>query len=184
MSNLITKNGQALRMLMTEDLYILTEEDSAILPHTEKAIELPEERTAALLEKIPGPAESPEFFYQGENNKYFLILFNNSQHKEMSMLHKETLLKIMSAKGMELRDLAIMNFNQFPGVGFNELKDFFSFNKLVLFGIDPQQIALPAISLNQIEKHAEAKILCTFNIEEMINDTNKKREFWNVMKNF
>lgn len=177
MSNLITKDSRALSMLMTEDLYILSEQGSVIPTQAEKAIEV-------LAEKTVEPATVREFFYQGENNKYFLILFDNPNHKEMSMLHKETLLKIMSAKGLELRDLAIMNLNQFRGVGFVELKEFFSFNKIVLFGIDPQRIKVPELSINKIEKLEGAKILCTFGIEEMINDTIKKREFWNVMKDF
>lgn len=177
MSNLITKDSHALRLLMTEDLYILTEQESDILIQAEKVIEKPEV-------KIIEPAEVREFYYQGENNKYFLILFDNLQHEEMNMLHKETLLKIMSAKGLELRDLAIMNLNQFQGVSFNELKEFFSCSRIALFGIDPQRIKLPELSLNQIEKLDGAKVLCTFGLEEMINDTTKKREFWNVMKNF
>lgn len=177
MSNLITKDSHALRMLMTEDLYIIPEQEISLPIQVEKAIEV-------TVEKAGEPALVREFLYQGENNKYFLILYDDSQHKEMSMLHKETLLKIMSAKGLELRDLAIMNLNRFEGVSFNELKEFFSFSKIALFGIDPQRISLPSFPLNQIEKHAEAKVLCTFGIEEMINDNIKKREFWNVMKNF
>lgn len=177
MSNLITKDCHALRILMTEDLYILPEKGSLIPVNTEKVKEVIAEKTAE-------PSAVKDFFYLGENNKYFLILFDDTQQKEMSNLHKETLLKIMSAKGLELRDLAIMNLHQFQGVSFNELKDFFSFSKIALFGIDPQRIALSAFSLNQIEKLDGAKVLCTFGIEEMINDTNKKREFWNVMKNF
>lgn len=177
MSNLITKNNQALSILMTEDLYILPEQTSILSQEAGKIEDIPAETTTE-------PSKVREFFYLGENNKYFLILFDDPKHKEMSMLQKETLLKIMSAKGLELRDLAIMNLNQFPGAGFGELKDFFSFSKITLFGIDPQRITLPDISLNQIEKQDGANILCTYGLEEMINDTVKKREFWNVMKNF
>ena len=177
MSNLITKNSQALRILMTEDMYILPEQESIIPVKAEKEKEV-------LAEKMVEPSAIRDFFYLGENNKYFLILFDDSKHKEMSNLHKETLLKIMSAKGLELRDLAIMNLHEFQGVSFNELKDFFSFNKIALFGIDPQRIALSELSLNQIEKINGTKALCTFGIEEMINDIAKKREFWNLMKTF
>ena len=177
MSNLTTRNIHALRILMTEDLYILPEEENLIPENAEKIIaKLPEKEAEAPEESI--------FSYLGENNKYFLILFEEHQHKEMSGQHKETLLKIMSAKGLELRDLAIMNLSQFKSADFKSLKEFFSFNKIVLFGIDPQRISLPNLSLNQVETLENAKILCTFGIEEMINDTLKKREFWNVMKNF
>lgn len=168
MSNLVTIDSHALRILMTDDLYILPEQISIRSSEAENLTNIPAEKTAE-------SSKLREFSYQGENNKYFLILFNDTQHKEMSMIHKETLLKIMSAKGLELRDLAIMNLNLFPGVSFRELKEFFSFSKIALFGIDPQRIALPKISLNLIEKQEGATVLCTFGLDEMINDTIKKR---------
>lgn len=198
MSNLLTQNSNALRLLMTEDLYILPENEQLIPAKAEQApeissqkvndIQVPEIPAPQAKEVFPQKAAEPEkireFSYLGENNKYFLILFNEPNQKDISSTQKETLLKIMSAKGLELRDLAVLNLNQYPGVNYTDLKEFFSFNKIVLFGIDPQQISLPSQSSNQVVKLENAKILCTYSIDEMIKDTTKKREFWNVMKDF
>lgn len=201
MSNLLTQNNNALRLLMTEDLYILPEIEQVIPDKSEQSPEISNHNTVdvpvMLLTEIPaqekqdipsqksaGPEKFREFTYLGENNKYFLILIDEPAQKEISSIQKETLLKIMSAKGLELRDLAVMNLNQYPGVTYTELKEFFSFNRITLFGIDPQKIALPAQQANQVIKLESAKILCTYTIDEMINDTLKKREFWNVMKDF
>lgn len=201
MSNLLTQNSNALRLLMTEDLYILPENEQKIPAKTEQAPEIssqkandapaqldPEIALKQAEEVLPQIAveseKNREFNYLGENNKYFLILFNEPNQKDISSIQKETLLKIMSAKGLELRDLAVLNLNQYPGVHYNDLKAFFSFNKIVLFGIDPQQISLSSQSSNQVVKQENAKILCTYSIDEMIKDTTKKREFWNVMKDF
>ena len=90
----------------------------------------------------------------------------------------------MSAKGLELRDLAILNLDQFPGTNITELKEFFSCSKLVLFGINPQRIELPDSSSNKVENHANVTFFSTFNIDEMINDVTKKKEFWAIMKEF
>ncbi len=198
MSNLLTQNSNALRLLMTEDLYILPENEQLMVAKTEQGaeissqkvndIQVPEIPAAQAEEVLPQKPAEPEkireFNYLGENNKYFLILINEPNQKDISSIQKETLLKIMSAKGMELRDLAVLNINQYPGVHYNDLKEFFSFNKIVLFGIDPRQISLPSQSSNQVVKQENAKILCTYSIDEMIKDTTKKREFWNVMKDF
>ncbi len=201
MSNLLTKNSNALRLLMTEDLYILPENKQPIPNKVEQSSEINSQKASEVpdlpvskipvqvLEEVP-PQKTAEiektkaFNYLGENNKYFLILFNEPNQKDISNIQKETLLKIMSAKGLELRDLAVLNLNQYPGVNYTDLKEFFSFNKIVLFGIDPQQISLSSQSSNQIVKLESAKILCTYGIDEMIKDTTKKREFWNVMKDF
>jgi len=201
MSNLLTKNSNALRLLMTEDLYILPENErlsptKAVqspvitnqIPGDILVQEIPEtpvqEAKEALPEKSAEDQKIKEFAYLGENNKYFMILIDEPKQKDISSIDKETLLKIMTAKGMELRDLAVLNLNQYPGVTYTDLQEFFSFNKITLFGIDPQKIALSAQSSNQIVKLESAKILCTYSIDEMIRDTNKKREFWNVMKDF
>ncbi|MDO8993447.1 MAG: hypothetical protein Q7U83_10300 [Daejeonella sp.] len=201
MSNLLTQNSNALRLLMTEDLYILPEKEQVIPTKAEQAPEInsrkeadvpaklisetPVEQAEEVLPQKPAELEKiREFSYLGENNKYFLILFNEPNQKDISSIQKETLLKIMSAKGLELRDLAVLNLNRYPGVNYTDLKEFFSFNKIVLFGIDPQQISLSSQSSNQVVKLESAKILSTYSIDEMIKDTTKKREFWNVMKDF
>ena len=199
MSNLLSQNSNALRLLMTEDLYIIFEKEqvqiinSAPQPEIIKQLDSISDQPVAnelvqepkeLIEMPVTSETTREFSYLGENNKYFLILFNEPNQKDISSIQKETLLKIMSAKGMELRDLAVLNLYQYPGVRFNDLKEFFSFNKIVLFGVDPQQIALSSQSANQIIKIEGAKILSTYSIDEMIKDTTKKREFWSVMKDF
>ncbi|MDP2413811.1 hypothetical protein [Daejeonella sp.] len=201
MSNLLTQNSNALRLLMTEDLYILPEKEQVIPTKAEQAPEInsrkeadapaklisetPVEQAEEVLPQKPAePEKIREFSYLGENNKYFLILFNEPNQKDISSIQKETLLKIMAAKGLELRDLAVLNLNRYPEVNYTDLKEFFSFNKIVLFGIDPHQISLSSQSSNQIVKLESAKILCTYSIDEMIKDTTKKREFWNVMKDF
>jgi hypothetical protein len=184
---------------MTEDLYILPEKeqvqkinaashpeinDKVADAYAQTVVEIPVQESKELIEKTVKTKALKEFTYLGENNKYFLILFNEPNQKDISSIQKETLLKIMSAKGLELRDLAVLNIHQYPGVQFDDLREFFSFNKIVLFGIDPQQIALSSQSANQVIKIESAKVLSTYSIDEMIKDTTKKREFWNVMKDF
>jgi len=197
MSTLHTNESNALRLFMTEDIYILDQQP--VSSENEIKIEKPTaaekvfiaEKTA--MSEIPVAIPVPdsavikkpkEFSYLGENNKYFLILIDDAKNKEINSLQKETLLKIMFAKGLELRDLAILNLDQFPGTNITELKEFFSCSKMVLFGINPQRIELPPISSNKVENHANVMLFSTYNIDEMINDVTKKKDFWAVMKEF
>lgn len=198
MSGLLTKNSNALKILMTEDLYILAEKknekQAASAINTDQALSNIHNRSVSETLKpevanriAPTPAQPEKnivFNYLGENTKHFLILIGESEEMEIHPLKKETLLKIMSAKGMELRDLAVLNINQYPGVSYDDLLQFFSFNKLVLFGIDPQEISLPPHGINQLVQMESVKILYTYRMDEMISDTHKKREFWNIMKDF
>lgn len=201
MSNLHSNEYSALRFLLTDDIYITDKgaenvtqkpENVEITSQSEEFIQeekssltpAPQIETIIPKVEVAEPKKSKEFSYIGENNKYFLILIDDTANKEINQTHKETLLKIMGAKGLELRDLAILNLNSFPGTSISELKDFFQCSKLVLFGINPQQIALPNIGANKIENHHNIKLFSTYGIDEMINDVNKKKEFWAIMKDF
>ena len=197
MSTLHTNEPNALRLFMTEDIYILnqqpvsSENDIKIEKPTaaekvfiaEKTV-MPEMPVAIPVPDSAAIKKPKKFSYLGENNKYFLILIDDPKNSEINSLHKETLLKIMSAKGLELRDLAILNLDQFPGTNITELKEFFSCSKMVLFGINPQRIELPPISSNKVENHANVMLFSTYNIDEMINDVTKKKDFWAIMKEF
>ena len=106
---------------MTEDLYIIYEKEQVQIinsvpqPEIIKQLDSISDQPVAnelvqepkeLIEMPVTSETTREFSYLGENNKYFLILFNEPNQKDISSIQKETLLKIMSAKGMELRDRA------------------------------------------------------------------------------
>jgi hypothetical protein len=50
--------------------------------------------------------------------------------------------------------------------------------------LDPTKIGLPEIALNKAGQKDTVKILATYGLEEMRNNPDKKREFWNIMKSF
>ncbi len=179
MEKLITHHKNALRYLMTEDIYILPEKivTKALQP-------VPDKKEELMPEVQKEQIKNTGFHYIGENNRYFLILIDDRTHPEINSAHKEILIKIMGAKGLDMRDLAILNLAKYPDASFNELKEFFSCSKIVLFGIDPQKISLPAMAANKISKHMDVLALASFSLGEMSSSTDKKREFWSVMKNF
>lgn len=195
MSDLLVKDTNALKFFMTEDLYFLPEkeeqkpsekdENAPVIEPLVRQEAILAENTEATPEEIKVSTKKEiNFSYIGENNKYFLILIEDKKNAEISTTHKETLLKIMSAKGLEMRDLAILNLDKHPDVSFSDLKTYFSCKRIALFGIDPKRISLPSMSSNKIENYMDVKILATFSIDEMINDVAKKKEFWAVMKEF
>lgn len=170
MDHLLTHNPAALRILMTEDLFLVKEKQ--LLQETYVKTDVKQAQEAI----------QTNFSYLGENNKYFLILVNDEKHAHLNKEHQETLLKIIQAKGLELRDIAILNLNSCPDVTFKTLKEFFAPARIVLFGIDPKTIGLPAASSNELLQTEDVKFLATYHFEEMKDDVNKKREFWNAFK--
>ncbi|MXV51774.1 hypothetical protein GS399_12385 [Pedobacter sp. HMF7647] len=162
---------------MTEDIYSLKNDEA-----------LETTATANIGQEIPTaiaatPEERPSFDFLGENDKFVLFLCNNENHKFFSAEAMEALNGILSAKKLELKDVSIVNLAKYPTALFKDLKSFFACSKLVLFGIPPQQIGLPAFGGNELHTHENVKILASYSMEEMLSDISKKRTFWNVMKN-
>jgi len=165
MSKLKTNSPLALRLLMTDDLYLIDD-------HTEQNNFNAGNESLELL----------SFDYLGENNKYILILVNDPEQDIINPEDIGTLTTILAAKQLELRDVAIVNLDKHPPSDFKYLKEFFSCRKLILLGINPIQIGLQDINSNQIDVFMETRILATYSFDEMRNDTAKKRLFWNAMK--
>ena len=187
MSNLLSQNQAALKMLFTDDIYFIPENTPTaplqpqLSPAAKTEVPLTAVESMDPEAKISVPAD---FDYLGENNKYFLVLIDDKIHTRINPVHQEMLLKVMSAKKLELRDLAILNISRYPEVKFNVLKTFFSCSRIVMFGVSPAEIGIPPVKANTIASAGTVKVLATYGLEEMRNDADKKREFWNVMKNF
>lgn len=169
--SLLAKHPKALQFLFNEDLYHIEE----------KALEStqPESASLALL-----PAEKPTFNYLGENNRFFVLLVNEPEHPHLAPAQLETLSKILQAKGLQMADVALVNLAKHPPCNFAQLHDFFSFNKLCLFGISPSNLGLPAMASNEPIAFERTHVLATFSIAEMQQTQHKKVAFWHVMKTF
>ncbi|NEU10055.1 hypothetical protein GZH53_17145 [Flavihumibacter sp. R14] len=177
MSSLISQNPASLKMLFTEDIYLIQNEKHApVIPAAVIPVEAPAKPESDL--------QASSFEYLGDNNKYFLILHDDKIHTRMNPVHQEMLLKVMAAKKLELRDLAIVNISRYPDVKFDSLKNFFSCTRVVLFGVQTSDIGLAALKLNKEQSAGNVRVLATYSLEDMRNSADKKREFWNVMKSF
>jgi hypothetical protein len=124
----------------------------------------------------------PAYKYLGENNKYILILVDQAGDETIKPDSLRDLTSILTARQLELRDVAILNRNHYPDSNFGSLKQFFAFQKLILFGINPAELGLPSVAGNTRTVIEGTTILATFSFDEMQADRNKKILFWNAMK--
>lgn len=199
MSTLKVSDPFALQFLMTDDLYSIKSEE---IPEAEMANKAPKSVVKAIEVSIPGEpiptiidtpdiskepvsakAEPPSFYeYLGENNKYILVLLNDPANKTIEPKELETLTNILKGKKQEIKDIALVNLNNYPAATFSSLKSFFACNSVVLFGVNPAQLGIEGIQSNQITSHQGTNILATFSIAEMLINVDKKRAFWDEMK--
>lgn len=163
MSEMKASDPAALQYLMTEDIYLISEEQLS------QSTEVGEEN---------GPA----FNYLGENNKFMLLLIQEDSHPNLRSNELEALGNILGAKRMSLKDVAIVNQRQYKSSTWREYKDYFACSSIVLFGIDPTEIGLRTLPKNAITDFEGMQVLFTYSFAEMLGSTDKKREFWNQMK--
>jgi len=161
----------ALRILMNEDLY-LTKND---LVWEEKPVEtiVPEEPVVELAKKI-----KPEFNFIGKNLKNFLILTNQKLNDNQLTALENTLAR----KQMSFDDVAIVDFSAYPNINMEDLNASFMPQKLVCFGLKPEDLNLPETKINRISILPDLQILYTYSFPEMLGNKEKIKAFWEVMK--
>lgn len=162
MNELNASNPLALRFLMTEDIFIVKEEKS----HPDDT----------------GQEKEIVFDYLGGNNKFLLLIINDAEHANLQSRELEALEKILVAKRMNLKDVAIVNQRKYPNATWKELKSFFACSSVVLFGVDPSSIKIRPLPRNAITDFEGMQVLSTYSFVEMEDNVDKKREFWNQMK--
>jgi hypothetical protein len=92
--------------------------------------------------------------------------------------------KLLAARKLEQKDVAILNTQKNTHLNFTQLKDFFGFNKLLLFGINPKDLGITGIVANQICNYESVPILGTWHLKQMQLDEKKKLVFWAQFKTF
>ncbi len=191
MNNLQTQDPIALSLLINEDIYqlntpILAVSDEPLLPLT---VEKPAEVTPSIPPKtqptaIPTLTQNNKLNYKyiGDNNKSVLILVNETDFDILNNADMLALNKLLDARKLEQKDVAILNIQKNTHINFSELKEFFGFNKLLLFGINPKDLEITGIVANQICNFEGIPILGTWHIKLMQLDEKKKITFWAEFK--
>lgn len=169
----MTAQGNALRILMNDDLYLTTQDlhqETAFAPAT-----LTEPEPIISTEK---PSIIPEIKYIGKNLKNFLIL----THETIQDNHLKALENTLLRKQMSLDDVAVVDFSAYQSFDFEQLNASFMAQKVVCFGLKPELLNLPEAAFNQINTYPDYQILYTFSFSEMLGDKQKTKAFWEPMK--
>jgi hypothetical protein len=193
-NNLNTSDPIALSLLLTEELYVIDKPDFVELKVEDTKDEKENISQEPLINPIeipvinnitdPKPSSKPAYEYLGENNKSFLVVINNTEKDFLAKADLEFLLKIIKAKGLVLEDIAILNKAKYKNLSFDNLKEFFAFNKMLTFGINPKEFGVVGIESNKKCNFKNTTILGTWDLSLLNSDVKKKTTFWNELKTF
>jgi hypothetical protein len=186
---LLSTNSAVLTALLGSDVYHISEATSQL----EQAGLIANEPTVAKQEiaseqvVIPSTEQALKtvhYNYLGENNKYILILIDQPLKREI-IAAKDLLLleKTLAALKLELRDVAIVNLQQCEELHFKSLKEFFSCNKVLGFGIELAKIGIEKeVAINTVFRIEDCPFLLASSLEELSNNQAQKVIWWSAMK--
>ena len=192
---LLSTNSAVLTALLGSDVYHISEATSQLEQAGIIANEQNIEKQAITAEPSVASAKvtmissdqtpsSLHYDYLGENNKYILILIDQPLKSEI-ISSKDLLLleKTLAALKLELRDVAIVNLQQCEELHFKSLKEFFSCNKVIGFGIELAKIGIEKeVPINTVFRIEECPFLLASSLEELSGNQAQKVVWWSAMK--
>jgi len=173
---MIVENPHALTYLLTEDLYLLADEDTTntTAPATVQAVEETQDIVPAVI----------NFNAHGGYQQRFLIMVNYPEHELMEDSHFTALSNTITRKGLTIDDIGILNIALYPDNTFDEINDFLKPRKLLILGKNALPAALPAPMLNKAASLNNCQLLYSFSFDEMLGNKENTRAFWDQVKTF
>ena len=186
---LLSTNSAVLTALLGSDVYHISEATSQL----EQASIIANEPTLAkheiaseqgVIRSTEQALKTVNYDYLGENNKYILILIDQPLKSEIISAKDLLLLeKTLAALKLELRDVAIVNLQQCEELHFKSLKEFFSCNKVIGFGIELAKIGIEKeVPINTVFRIEDCPFLLASSLEELSSNQAQKVIWWSAMK--
>ena len=199
MANQLTSNAEALRLFFTDDIYLVKDHVGSVaaepvnVPVNKLSVE-PQplvvhqpERIVSLsnnapeTEKVPLP-ENWSFEYLGKNQKGILILVNDPINKVSSDEGTILLRNLVKAIQLTNNDFALVNFANYEGAKYEDLRRFFNCKLLLSFGVAPDTLGLADQPLHQLSAIGTTKCIFTANLHHLSGDNGSKKMLWATLQ--
>jgi hypothetical protein len=136
--------------------------------------------------KEPSPEDkllSKGFLTLGNNRKHVLILVQSEDTLYLPDDQLNFLLGILSACSLTMEDVAILNIKKNSSVTYKSVTDELQSEKLLLFGIQPNQIELPVnFPPYQIQQFNNQVYLTAPQLSDFHDNKAEKTKLWNCLQ--
>ncbi|HEY4326539.1 MAG TPA: hypothetical protein VGN20_21320 [Mucilaginibacter sp.] len=163
------ENPLAFNFIMQDELYLLNGDKDSFI----NKVAIPE----PVIETAPDKLN-----YLGGNKKNFLIVVHYPDLEFMDDKHLIALENTLKRLGFELDDTAIFNKATYNEITHEHLVDLFRPKKILLLGADATPGGLGIFNLNKPRQLNNCAVLLTFSFDEMMDNTENKKVFWEQMK--
>jgi hypothetical protein len=122
------------------------------------------------------------FNYLGGNKKNFVVVVHYPELEFIAENHLTALENILKRLEFSLDDIAIVNKAKHDDLTLAGLTDFFKPAKLLLLGSNALPQGIGALSSNEPKQINSFNVLFTFSFDEMMDNQDYKKAFWEQMK--
>lgn len=159
----------AFRFIFQDDIYLLNQDKNTFVE--------------AVCEPTPVVETEPAGFnYLGGNKKSFLVVVHYPDVEFIADSHFEALQNILKRLEYSLDDIAILNLANYAETLFNDLTGYFKPEKLLLLGEKAAPGGFEKLALNMPARLNNCNALFSYSFDEMMDDQEKKKAFWEKMK--
>ncbi len=158
----------AFSFIMQDELYLLNKD-----------------KIAANVNPAPQPVietEAANFNFMGGNKKNFLIIVHYPQQEFIDEIHLTALESILKRLDFNIDDTAIFNKAKYANVNYQQVTDFFKPQKLLLLGKRSLPGGIEPLTLNKPRRLNDCSTLFSFSFDEMMDNNENKKAFWEQMK--
>ena len=128
-------------------------------------------------------AETPRFVFYGDNNRRYLFLTHDQHHEWMSEAAMDAFSKTLAALKLSSADIALLNlFKCEQACSKEQLVSFFQPKVVVLLGVPASLLEVDCPEGSFTPDGTERTILRAASFDEMLVNSDKKRQFWVAAK--
>ncbi|MBE7177937.1 MAG: hypothetical protein INR69_16145 [Mucilaginibacter polytrichastri] len=172
---MLSRNPAALKILLTDDLYMIRNGSEAAVPVSPPKIE-----------QQPEPETEPETVkavFTGHFSNGFVILFEDAASATLDPESDTALRKVLAARNTNPDDWAFVNLSG-QNITFADILSQFQPKKILLLGINNQKAGLDDLAYNTPLVRDDVHLLYTYAMRDMLSDVVRKKEFWEGFKSF
>lgn len=130
--------------------------------------------------------ETPKQWFLGNNGKQITVMVKEDTVPYINDKHLQFLSNVLSACKLNLGDIALVNYNNYP-LGFDELRAKTNPKIVLVFDLSPKELKLPfTIPLYQVQDYAQCRFLFAPSLTKMEADNAEakaeKTKLWNSLK--
>jgi len=159
----------ALRFILQDDIFLLNQDKAALMGSSRPPVPVVETKPAG-------------FNYLGGNKKGFLVIVHYPEMDFIADNHLGALQNILKRLEYGMDDVAIFNRANHTEANLNDLTGYFSPQKLLLLGENAIPAGVENLSLNIAGQINNCNSLYSYSFDEMMDDQEKKKVFWDKLK--